>query len=352
MKKFLQKLALLLMIPVSFQLIGAALIPLNQFTFRHWEAVRVFFPLLEDGPFYPNQHLEMIEIGDLGKGTTYAIPRPTIFITDQYGFRNTPSDVENYHIVIVGDSMTVGSGLTQTDTVSAVLASQFGDTTYNYAPADLMDFLSESRFQVSPPHTVILQVVERNLLTDFCPQSIATLFSSSTTNMETQQLKVLLDRTIRTPFYFREYVRSNFLMDPKIPIVNAEEMIFLEKAISQPNEAAMTMEEAIDSLRRCDARLAERGLNFIFLPVPDKENIFFDMIPPDVRPSISIADRRQFLEDFIATAQAEEITTVDLLTAYIQARNDGVNPYQLDDTHWNPTGVEIAVEQLLPFLES
>lgn len=286
-----------------------------------------------------------------GKEHPIAVPKSVIFITDNYGFRNTQQGDKEYDIVIIGDSMTVGSSLTQTDTLSEILARRTNQTIYNYAPASPTQFLADSRFQTSPPHTVIFQVVERNLLTNFCLQTLNATIPTPIPNTLIQSLKIFLDNAVRNPSYLQAYITGNFTPNDML-LANSEGMVFFDQSISAPDHSSASIEQLIESLKRCEEWFSDRGINFIFLPVPDKENVFFDQIPAEARPPISDSERSELFANIIAAARTNEIDTVDLLTAYLQARETGMIPYQLDDTHWNPTGVAIAVEQILPLLDA
>ena len=111
MKKLINKFGLFIALILVFNLIGVIITPLNAYTFRSWEAV-IPFLLTFDGGFYPNQAIEMTEVGDLAKGTEFAVPKQITFVTDAYGYRNFAKEVAHYDIVVVGDSMTAGSSLT------------------------------------------------------------------------------------------------------------------------------------------------------------------------------------------------------------------------------------------------
>lgn len=86
-----------------------------------------------------------------------------------YGYRVRDAGERSQDVVIVGDSLTVGSGLTQDDTLAPVLSARSGYSVYPLAPADMNTFIRERRFQESPPKVVIVQYVERVVRGDALP---------------------------------------------------------------------------------------------------------------------------------------------------------------------------------------
>ncbi len=67
--------------------VGKLLIPLDWYTFRSWEVLVDRRPApLAAGPFYPNQTLRRVEVGDLGARTPFAVEKHVEWYTDASGF--------------------------------------------------------------------------------------------------------------------------------------------------------------------------------------------------------------------------------------------------------------------------
>src|SRR4051794_35854432 len=113
LRQFALKLGVFILIPLFGNLLLVVLTPPNLFSFRAWEALTPFTPGVFSGPFYPSQKIHLTEYGDLGVGTGYAVPKNVIFATDGYGYRYNHEPRDRYDVVIVGDSFTVGSSLSQ-----------------------------------------------------------------------------------------------------------------------------------------------------------------------------------------------------------------------------------------------
>ena len=64
--------------------LAEAWVPLEWTTFRCWEALRVDQDLLvQPGPFYANQQMSRIEVGDLAPHTADAVPKKVVWQTDR-----------------------------------------------------------------------------------------------------------------------------------------------------------------------------------------------------------------------------------------------------------------------------
>lgn len=345
MRKLIIKLTLFFSVPLILNLIFVIITPPNFFTFRSWEALQPH-NLNFNGPFYPNQTLEMIEFGDLGKATEFAIAKPVEFVTDRYGYRND-NHSGPYNVVIIGDSMTAGSSLTQSDTLATVLSNNLGTPVYAFAPASIEQFIQDGRFIAETPQIVIFQIVERNLEPDICPQNLTELRSPKSQeqpNPHVLQLRVLYDRFLRNTTYLENYLQSGRTV--KQLISNTQGMVFYQRSLVSKSHTKEDIHALVTSMKRCADWFNQHGMEFIVLPVPDKENIYFDEIPAADRPAMTAAERSLFLQTSIQAMRDASIPVIDLLAAYEQSRANGNIPYQLDDTHWNPTGVKIASEMI------
>ncbi len=93
------------------------------------------------------------------------------------------------------------------------------------------------------------------------------------------------------------------------------------------------LESVVSILKTYDAALKERGIRFIFLPLPEKENIYHENLH---------TERPVFLEHLISELKKEGIEVTDTQKAFEEAFQKGVLLYHPDDTHWNENGVKIA----------
>jgi hypothetical protein len=94
--------------------------------------------------------------------------------------------------------------------------------------------------------------------------------------------------------------------------------------------------------------LASHGVDFLFVPVPTKVEIFPDKVDPALHTTVGQV-ANPFERKLLADLAREGVETVDLLPAFLAARargdkNDEEPLYQRQDTHWTDRGLRVAAE--------
>ena len=308
-------------------------LPLNAVTFRPWEALAVvnsnrFLP----GPFYPSREIAMTEEGDLAHGTAYSVKKKTVWKTDAYGFRNYESKADS-DIVIVGDSNTVGSGVTQDETLSELLHQKTGCNVYSYAPRDFKSFMAERRFKDIPPKIVIVCQIERNIV-DVHPvdQNCGVFQMDKCDNLLLNKFAVAVDRL----FYKKEivqYARSKLHIKNKMTYGLINGMFFLQGVEANKDRDASTSVERIVGYRDT---LERKGIAFYYIAIPNKETIYYDYFK----------NKKQacFLTELKIRLKSNNIKYIDLQAAFNEQRVANLTPYQTDDSHWSATGIARAAD--------
>jgi alginate O-acetyltransferase complex protein AlgJ len=88
--------------------------------------------------------------------------------------------------------------------------------------------------------------------------------------------------------------------------------------------------------------LQKRGVKLVMAIVPAKVRLYPEHLG-DVRPASIHAD---LYKDFHAHVAADKILAPDLLGPLQQAKQNGQQVFLRTDTHWTPTGADIAARQL------
>jgi hypothetical protein len=94
--------------------------------------------------------------------------------------------------------------------------------------------------------------------------------------------------------------------------------------------------------------LAARGVDFLFVPVPTKEELFPDELDPSLKPFVGKVIQ-PYSRKFLLSLAAAGVETVDLLTPFLAERASGDKPeplYQKQDTHWTHRGLALAARVL------
>jgi len=333
MKKLLGKI-ILFSAPFFLLLAMELCLPIDYFTFRAWEALTVSwhhdrFSICLPGPFYPDVKLTKIEEGDLGHHTPYAEKKLVTWETDTYGYRKKPKPGALPRIVIVGDSTIAGSGLTQEATLSETLGSVLGVDVYPLAPADMNVFLRDERFTGGPAEVVILAAIERNIVLLPLLKPKEERYGPFLENRLIRRIAILLNRIRKMNMYY--FVRARRSQTPRHVYGG---MLFWQGDEANREIPKNQYEKAVRTIASYSELVKSRNMRFIFLPIPNKENIYHDLLPSKEKP--------YFLDRLIADLQQHGVEVIDTQSSFEEAREKGVPLYISDDTHWNEEGVRLT----------
>jgi alginate O-acetyltransferase complex protein AlgJ len=96
--------------------------------------------------------------------------------------------------------------------------------------------------------------------------------------------------------------------------------------------------------------LDKQGVDFLFVPVPTKEEIYPEQLAPDIQvPAGQVVN--PFFRKFLASLSKEGIEVVDLLPTFLAQKSLAANAngqalFQHQDTHWTDRGLRLAAELL------
>ncbi len=349
--KFIIK-SVIFIIPFIIIILSEFLLPIDYFNFRVWEALSVVkLRGILPGPFYPNKNIEKIEEGDLAHHTPWAQKRKVIWITDNYGFRNERTYAKP-QIVIIGDSNTAGSSLSQKQTISSVLGKKLNMNVYSFAPASINDFLQNKRFHENQPLYVVVATIERSILK--LPKPKTQKFNS----YNQLKNKIILDFQNNTLFLkFAESVdriyKANMYHAVRAAIFGRSilgkpavdgSMYFFQGESANRYISDDKIDNIVLTIMKYKTILNSKNIKFIFLPIPNKENIYFDLLKTKEKPT--------FLMRLISKLKKRNIDVIDTQSRFEKSRHDNKQLlYDKDETHWNAEGVTIAAELLAEYIK-
>jgi alginate O-acetyltransferase complex protein AlgJ len=323
-------------------------LPVDFFAFRVWEGLIIKkYRWILAGRFYPRRDISKMETGgDLGLRGPSASRRHVRWITDQYGYRKKNSGATHYEVVIIGDSNIAGIGLSQEETLSEVLEDRLNAGVYPFAPSDMNTFLKDRHFMDDPPEVVIVSSIERDIYNLPYPKlrreawpTLSNLKFQLQKKGWVQAVGVFLDRLFKMNMmnYFRARIGNGKHREFCRSSTPFGTMDFLQGGAANESVSTDRIEGAVRTIEAYDRVLKEKGIHFIFLPIPNKENIYYQYLPDSKRPT--------FLETLIAELKRKKIETVDTQKAFEEKyRKDLALLYRLDDTHWNPAAVRITAD--------
>jgi hypothetical protein len=347
-KKLLAKLTLLALPFLLWPLIEAAVLPINFFTFRVWETLSVNTMRIMSGPFYPNMYMKMEEEGELAPRTAFAEKRVVEWYTDEYGYRNRDS---NYDVLLIGDSNITGAKLSQEETLAEVLERQLNKEVYSFAPATVNRFLGTRRFEENPPEVVIVSSIERRIpeLPAVGANGMASKIRDITgttigSSPVLTWLAVTADRVSKLALYHRTLAQIERTFGKKEYIAYNNEF-FIEGDIANRDFSEKEITRIADVLEGYKHALEARGIRFVFMPIPNKENIYYQLLPSRKKPD--------FLPRLMAELRQREVDVIDTQSTFEHLyHKEKVLLYPVDDAHWNHTAVEAAASMLAQHLRN
>jgi hypothetical protein len=339
-RKFLLKLGLIFSPFVILIVIELFVLPPDHFTFRFYETIRIgHFNSELYGPFYPNVNLDKIEQGDLAPYTPYAVKRRVILHTDRYGYRKVNTQRRS-EVVIIGDSYIWGSGLSQDEMLSEILEKKWNVGVYPYAPSEVNSFLRDGRFIKDPPKTVIVSSIERYLCD--LPKIDEEILNGKRIAKESfwyksdllQQTAVTIDRIWDSRMY-NFYKKRVFSVFSSRLYVKRSKMLFLQGESANKDGTKEEIDRYASVIEGYCNYFKGQNIEFLFLPIPNKENIYYEIFPSQEKPNL--------LSELIKELEKRNVPVINTQTAFDSAyKNEGKTLYQLDDSHWNIEGVEVA----------
>ncbi len=350
MKKFIKKI-LFVLGSISFIFLLEGLLPKSTFTYRPWEAMRYNSTLSMGRYFYPDAQIEMNSEGQFCHHTKNSVIRKEAWITDKLGNRNNLY-IKNPDVLIIGDSNVVGSGVTQDSIIANQLKNELGNETsvYNIAPADFtdLDYYFKTGF-LGKPKVIIFIRGER-----YIPSSIKKYngANSITTkikialinNYNYSRISTFVDKIIR--FYLRNWLQARLSNKNGngTPGVDGSRMYFLNEGqetkqhyvVYELNDVNRVINNVISYKEYCETL----GCEFIYVPVPKKETIYYDLVPYKKQ-------HNTYLNTLNSLLVKNNIKTINTLNLYNNSREtDNKLLYQYDDPHWNSYAIQITAKEL------
>lgn len=113
-------------------------------------------------------------------------------------------------------------------------------------------------------------------------------------------------------------------------------IFFIQGRRANDDVSQEKQDKAIQVSRSYNDAVKHRGIRFIFLPLPNKENILNEYLE---------TKKPIFLEQWTSGLKRHGIETIDTQKPFEEVFEENkVLLYHTDDTHWNANGVELKVE--------
>ncbi len=274
------------------------------------------------------------------------------FKTDGLGYRND-SDYQGESIILAGDSLVVGNGTDQSETLPNVLRREYGIETYSVAyasyPRDYCRRVKEFVEHVNPNVDALIFIFEGN---DFIvPKRVP----DAPTMYDKLKIRVITFLGLDYPrLIFNAARRAGwFLYRPKLePVevyrVGEHDMGFygnyVDVVIAEHPQLSMERKD-------CPPEVISRVKAVFFIPT--KYRVYFDLLPD--RLGRTVKEPAPGLEVLHRFFKPYDIPVIDLTPALKKEASEllqaeGRYVYWRDDTHWNGAGIRTAAEEVAKFV--
>jgi hypothetical protein len=333
------------------------------FTFRGDEGMLQFRSAWKLGPYEANRHYHNDQAsGDLpmmANRPEYRVFREQSFTTDDEGFRNpnqpggrAPS------VLMVGASFMFGGGNSDEQTLPFQVEEISGCSTYNAGGlsvrSDLILRLAQNRGMRNG--LVIVECLERSVGDPILPrrglmpwlpyrEDALALYQTIETRLTISPLKVAFRRlytSLRNDRILPNTLKDNVAVRD---LTNGQPMLFLVD-LERPKRL-VSIAQNIEAYTTIRDELKAAGFDLALFIVPEKLTVYRSLLreqlPNDGQSVARVAELER-------SARARNIPILNLtpiLTAGAsEALEHGETVYWVDDTHWNPKGIEIAARAI------
>lgn len=310
--------------------------------------------------FAPGQRVEMREIGDLGYVTwveALQAPRDTVFTTDAWGYRNRV-DREAADVVVLGDSFTVGSGVSDDQTLPARLEARLGRPVYNFGIPRANSpsrYYVDPRFAARPPAVLVFAPNQRMLK----PGAFAAADERAAAGAVEdeglpwpEQLRSLvqvierdngLGRAARFAVQGARYRWRGEVPGHRVGTVDGAPALLgsLEAFDLLRSPEQRGVEAYVAGLTAFARALGARGTRLVFAPLPDQPQLYPEAYPARERERIH---QPAMLDVVIERARAAGLDVVDVRRGLADAGAPYL--YLRDDTHFDARALDLIAQQL------
>jgi hypothetical protein len=349
--------------------LASRFVPYDAVSFRAWEAMTRMPPSGRGGAFAPNRRYASDKAsGDLSSMSNRPRLRQLhreVFTTDAFGFRETPrlSGKPDVNVAVVfGSSFTVGSTLSDEETLPAQLQPLLGGNVYNAGSAEAFDEESMDelldRLALAPGATVVFESLDR-----FAPPTLATARRERPTLDSRNGRLRLVAAHLRgwlspSPLQISlVHLRKALEDDRVLPnssapaalserLANGDQMLFLPIEETLSRQADRPVDGGPAYWRHLDAHLRARGLRLLVVLVPTSYTVYAPLL---AQPPVSPLGPT-YLDRLEAATRSEGVDVVNLGPILARAAREGLDRHRYvfwrDDTHWNAAGVALAARAI------
>lgn len=270
-------------------------------------------------------------------------PKETNLITDKFGNRNTKL-YDSLDIMLCGDSFTSLVMLKQDETIHHYINSESNLHANSMRTKGIYGFDNNINYistRYSKPKLFVYEIVERNISNIYAIDSAKIYPFQKTENVGDfkwlSKVKKFVNEGLDLPTlrYFQYEFRAKGESFPKSEIDS--DFYFLEgKNVHRYSEEEII--RIADELEKMKKLSEVNGIQFVFLPIPNKETIYYEKVVLNERPDN--------LDRLFSELDNRNIPYIDVLHPLLESKED---TYLSGDSHINPNGSFIIASEIIKY---
>ncbi|MEM0955567.1 MAG: hypothetical protein AAGI24_15610 [Pseudomonadota bacterium] len=256
--------------------------------------------------------------------------------TDADGYRSVPINAGTYPVLVSGDSLVFGSGLSDAETMPWRLAERLDMPVFNGGRSSLFNTLKKTELEDAE---LVIDVrgeplIKGAVFADY-GYTADEPYRPRVTNQFSRWEAL---REVAPQRYLLTHIAGRMLRrlgrDLMVLRAGARERCYMPYQLDE-----RTLASAADAIQSRSERLRAMGKRYIFVGVPFEQTLYADHISDK---------QRQYLTHLNDELARRGVETISLLPLFIEQRDREI--FQRYDTHWSPLGVDLAVQAICEHL--
>ncbi len=258
--------------------------------------------------------------------------------TDAEGYRSVPFSSDSHSILVSGDSLVFGSGLSDSETLPWRLAEKLGTPVFNGGRSALVNTLKKPELRDAE---LVIDVrgeplVAGSVFADY-GYSADEPYRPRVSN-EFRRWEAL--REVAPQRYLLTHIAGRTLrraFRDLLVLVTGER----ERRYMPYRHTRQSMLSAADAIEARSNRLREQGIRYVFVAVPFEQTLYAEQVSEE---------QRRYLDRLQVELERRGVESIALLDLFLENRDREI--FQRYDTHWSPLGVDLAVDAVYAYLQA
>ena len=271
----------------------------------------------------------------------YQDPHETLVSTDDDGFRSVPFKVDQYPVVVSGQSMIFGSGLSDSETLPWLLSKKLNMPIFNGGRSSVYNVLKKNNLRNIK---LVIQCKPERVLTSSLYEGdykmrnteYISLRKNYKKNIYTFFKYINSERYLITSIIRRTFLRAWNDVDIFIGKEKVNDFLFASYHLTEND-----LNGAVNAIIRQRNEMESKGIRYIFTAIPSKQTLYATGID-----SFTMGYLKK-LHNRLDKAGVENIR----MYSQFDLHKDEIL-YRRYDTHWNVKGTKLAADIIASYLRN